>query len=922
VIVGSILVFALFGLYRHWTRYASQRDYLQIAQACLTATLAFVAYVAVVQPRLEFNGTRFTSVGVPASVLVLYGLLMLVFIGGSRFLVHMLYERPLRGFRARRDARSVIIVGAGDGGRLLLREILRNPELGYRPVGFVDDDPRKQHARIDRGVSVLGTTVELPRVLEDVEPDEVLIAVPSAPGTMRARVVAACRERGVPVRTMPTVFELLQTSGRLLRQVRDVRVEDVLGREPVHMDLDRVGGYLTGRVVLVTGAGGSIGSELCRQIARVGPSRLVLLDHAEDNLFAIRRELVEDRHVLNTVAVLADCKEGERMREVFAEHRPAIVFHAAAYKHVHLVEENPVEAVRNNAVATRLLCQVAGESGLHGFRARLDRQGGLAGDRDGRLQGARRVGRRGRRPALSGHFLLRRPLRQRARLLGLGRADLPAPDRGGRAGHRHPPRHDALFHDDSGGRPARDPRRSLVNGGEVFVLEMGEPVKIMELARDMIRLSGLEPERDIAIEVIGPRPGEKLHEELFNPYERPQQTPAQKILRATHPRLDPAWEQETFDQVGWLVLDGDAAALAEKVAELAAVRQVPPELDPSAATPVEQPAAGTAPRISGASIWSCSRSLSRARSRSTASTSASPPSSVWPCSRCCTSRRRVSSSACASGPAARLSVPASSRSASSPRPRRRPRRAPGGGGSDDGRQRAVAPAGRDAAGRAGRRRDDGDRAGGRQGRRARDERQRARGARGRRAGDGNGAAPPADGEATEQDADAPDPEAPAAVAAGETATAPPRRTRRGPARRRATRPRPLRPRRRRSRTRAARRPGPRTQAATRRRRSSPRPHRASRELRPTSPRRPSAPWPPAPATRPRRSRASRLRNASASRPARRRCRCARASPARRRPAAGHRAAHRRSLRDAPQPPRPRARAAPPARSRCSSGSPC
>src|SRR5215211_2167703 len=330
-------------------------------------TIGFVAYVAIVQPRLEFNGTRFTSVNVPAGVLVLYGLLMLVFIGGSRFLVHLLYERPPRGFRARRDARSVIIVGAGDGGRLLLREILRNPELGYRPVGFVDDDPRKQGARIDRGVSVLGTTEQLPDVLEDVEPDEVLIAVPSAPGTMRARVVAACRDRGVPVRTMPTVFELLQTGGRLLRQVRQVKVEDVLGREPVRTDLDRVGGYLTGRVVLVTGAGGSIGSELCRQISRVGPSKLVLLDHAEDNLFAIRRELVEDRHVLNTVAVLADCKEGERMREVFAEHRPAIVFHAAAYKHVHLMEENPVEAVRNNALATRLMCQVAGEAGVKAF---------------------------------------------------------------------------------------------------------------------------------------------------------------------------------------------------------------------------------------------------------------------------------------------------------------------------------------------------------------------------------------------------------------------------------------------------------------------------------------------------------------------------------------------------------------------------
>src|SRR5919109_362833 len=355
VIVGSVFVFALFGLYRHWMRYASQRDYLQIAQACIIATLSLVAYVAVVQPRLEFNVTRFTSVNVPASVIVLYGLLMLVFIGGSRFVVHML------------DARSVLIVGAGDGGRLLLREILRNPELGYRPVGFIDDDPRKQRARIDRGLEVLGNTNELAHVLEDVEPDEVLIAVPSAPGTMRARVVMACRERGVPVRTMPTVFELLQNGGRLLRQVRDVRVEDVLGRDPVRMDTELTGGYLTGRCVMVTGAGGSIGAELCRQIARVGPERLVMIDHAEDNLFEIERELVEDRHALNTLAVLADCKKEEHMREVFAEHRPTVVFHAAAYKHVGLMEANPVEAVRNNALATRVMTQVAGEAGTKVF---------------------------------------------------------------------------------------------------------------------------------------------------------------------------------------------------------------------------------------------------------------------------------------------------------------------------------------------------------------------------------------------------------------------------------------------------------------------------------------------------------------------------------------------------------------------------
>jgi FlaA1/EpsC-like NDP-sugar epimerase len=591
VVVGSPFVFALFGLYRHWMRYSTQRDYLQIAQACVVATLALLAYVAIVQPRLRLDvvDSRFEGVSVPAGVVALYGLLMLVFIGGSRFAVHALYERPLRGFRARRDARSVLIVGAGDGGRLLLREIMRNPQLGFRPVGFVDDDPRKQRARIDRGLSVLGTTEELPRVLEDVEPDEVLIAIPSAPGTMRARVVAACRERGVPVRTMPTVFELLQDGGRVLRQVRAVEVEDMLGREPVRMDIDRVGGYLTGRVVLVTGAGGSIGSELCRQIARVGPSRLVLLDHAEDNLFKIRRELVEDRHVLNTVAVLADCKEGERMREVFAEHRPAIVFHAAAYKHVHLMEENPVEAVRNNALATRVMCQVAGESGAMAF-VLVSTDKAVAPKT---VMGASKALAEWAVEAADQRFPDTAFCAVRfGNVLGSSGSVVPIFRRQIAAGgpvtvtHRDMTRYFMTIPE---AVQLVIRAGSLVQGGEVFVLEMGEPVKIMDLARDMIRLSGLEPDRDIAIEVIGPRPGEKLHEELFNPYERPQPTPAQKILRAEHPALDPAWERETFDQVNWLVLDGDAAALAAKVGALSAVRQVPPALDPSTAVTADSP---------------------------------------------------------------------------------------------------------------------------------------------------------------------------------------------------------------------------------------------------------------------------------------------------------------------------------------------
>ena len=186
---------------------------------------------------------------------------------------------------------------------------------------------------------------------------------------MRANVVRACRERGIPVRTLPTVFELLQTGATAVRQVRDVQVEDILGREPVRMELDRVGAYLNGEVVLVTGAGGSIGKELSRQIARVAPRRLILLDHAEDNLFTIQRELEHDRHVHHSTldVVLADCKEEERMREVFEAYRPTVVFHAAAYKHVGLMEQNPVEAVRNNAIATRLMARISGQAKVKAF---------------------------------------------------------------------------------------------------------------------------------------------------------------------------------------------------------------------------------------------------------------------------------------------------------------------------------------------------------------------------------------------------------------------------------------------------------------------------------------------------------------------------------------------------------------------------
>jgi len=574
VVVGSLVVFTLFRLELKQWRYTSSRDYLGIVQAVIVNTLALPAFVAVTHPVTVGSHSGAVTVSVPTGVIALYFLLTLVFVGGARFAARLVYERPIRGFRARADARRVLIVGAGEGGRLVLREVLRNPQLGLAPVGFVDDDPLKLGIRID-GVKVLGTTDQLGRILDEAEPDELTIAIPSAPGTLRARVVKAARQRGIPVRTLPTVFELLQSgSGRVVRQAREVQVEDILGREPVRMEVDRVGAYLKGEIVMITGAGGSIGSELARQIARVGPQRLILVDHAEENLFRIQRELEDDRHVPPSVLapVLADCKEGERMREVFAEHLPAVVFHAAAYKHVGLMELNPVEAVRNNALATRLVARVAGECGVKRFvlvsTDKAVRPATVMGASKALAEFAVEAAQKrwpdtkfatvrfGNVLGSSGSVV---PIFRRQ--IALGGPVTVTDERMTRYFMTIPEAVQLVIR--SG---------SLGAGGELFVLEMGEPVSILQLARDMIELSGLAPNRDIAIEIVGRRPGEKLHEDLFNPYERPKPTSADKITLARRDPLDPAEVELMFDEIALLVLEGDAAGLAAKVGELSAAR--------------------------------------------------------------------------------------------------------------------------------------------------------------------------------------------------------------------------------------------------------------------------------------------------------------------------------------------------------------
>ncbi len=562
VVVAKLVIFAVFGLYSKLWRFVDQRDVESIVRAVIVASFVLVVGLFLLPPG---------KTDPPRGVIALDFLLTLALVVGSRFLVRALVERPTRGPLVQRAAREVLIVGAGNGGQQVAFELRRNPELSSAPIGFVDDDPRKQGMRI-AGLKVLGPTGALPRVLDDTEADEVIIAIPSAPGVLRQKVVTACRERGIPVRTLPTTFEILSGGVNLMRQVRAVRVEDVLGREPVRVEIDRVGAYLRGRTVLVTGAGGSIGGELSRQIARVGPKRLVLVDNAENSLFEIRRELEEERHFGRAVAVLADCKDATRMREIFLEQDPSVVFHAAAYKHVTLMEENPVEAVRNNAVATRIVAAAAGGAGVERFvLVSTDKAVAPA-----TVMGASKALAEWAIEAAQHRYHGTRYASVRfGNVLGSSGSVVPIFRR--QIGSGGPvtvtdPKMTRYFMTIPEAVQLIIRSGELSTGGEVFVLEMGDPVRIVDLARNMIRLAGYEPDVDIAIELVGRRPGEKLHEDLFNPGERPRPTHAEKIVSADRVPLDPQWVESAFARIEELVYAGDAAALAATVAELSAER--------------------------------------------------------------------------------------------------------------------------------------------------------------------------------------------------------------------------------------------------------------------------------------------------------------------------------------------------------------
>jgi FlaA1/EpsC-like NDP-sugar epimerase len=557
VIAIKLAVFIAFGFYNRWWRYVSTRDMWGAARGVTVACVAADLVVYFAHPVKGFL--------LPRSVAVVDWLLLLALVAGTRLIARSMIERPGAASLIVRG-KEVIVVGAGDAAQLVVREMLKVPALGYTPIGLIDDDPRKKNIRL-HGVRVLGTTDDLPHILRDNPPDEVLIAIPSASGGTRQRVVEISQAASIPVKTLPGLYELISGDLNLAGQIRPVQVGDVLGREQVEVDVRSIAQYLAGETVLVTGAGGSIGAELCRQIARVEPARLILVEQSESALFDIERELVDDRSFSAVATVLGDCGDRAKMSQVFERYRPTVVFHAAAYKHVALLEANPLEAVRNNTLATRVIADVAVEYGAGRFvlvsTDKAANPKNLLGQSKALCEWI--VEAYGHRNDVPTRFVAVRfgnVLDSSGSVIPIFRKQI---ERGGPVTVTHPemtryfmtiPESVSLI-----------VQAGAIGGrGQVYVLDMGEPVKIVDLAHNMIRLSGKEPEKDIAIAFVGVRPGEKLHEELWTDGETVGPTSHPKILRAARPPIDIEWLDEQLADLERMVSRGETLDVVSRLA--------------------------------------------------------------------------------------------------------------------------------------------------------------------------------------------------------------------------------------------------------------------------------------------------------------------------------------------------------------------
>lgn len=570
---AHLLVFLALGYHRRLWRYTDAGDMLRLVVGEILATLP--AWL------LTYSVWR---ISYPRSAILLAALMTLFFTGGTRLLVRMAgegeYRSPTGGLagafhagqpRAGQNVRPaglerVLIVGAGEAGRLVARELRRHPEAGLIPVGFVDDDPAK-HGMVIVGIPVLGGRAVLEQVAAQDRPDQVIIAMPSAGRQAISEWVRLCSRIKSRIRLVPGVYEII--GGRAgLPALRDARPEDLLGREPAKVRQEEGAAYLKGRVVLVTGAGGSIGSELCRRIARYGPKFLILLGNEENQLHDLSLDLGLTFRGLPREIVLGNIRDEARMGEIFSRYRPEVVFHAAAHKHVYLLESNPEEAVKNNVFGTQNVALAALKARTKNFvYVSTDK----AVEPSSVMGATKRVGELIAQ-SLNSEGDTRFVVVRFGNVLGSRGSVLPIFQRqiasGGPVTVTHPEATRYFMTVEEAGQLLIE-TVGLGKGGQVLILDMGTPIKVLDLAENVIRLAGKEPGKDIPIRFTGLRPGEKLHEELLTPKEELTATTHERIFIAAQEAIPwPALSRE-LDRLWQLCQAEDTEALKTHLFRLA-----------------------------------------------------------------------------------------------------------------------------------------------------------------------------------------------------------------------------------------------------------------------------------------------------------------------------------------------------------------
>lgn len=547
------LVFYLFGLYRRIWVYASTHELKLIIFAVTSASV--LVSVGIVSFR-AINIIHYF----PRSTLPIDWLLTLVLVGGFRFSLRLMQETQVtNNINYRGGQKRVLIIGAGDAGALVVREMQKNPQLGLKPICFLDDDTEKQKKQI-YGIPVVGTLDDLARTVFIRRIHEVIIAIPSAPGKVIRQVSEICRSRNIPYRTMPGMYELIGGKVNVSR-LREVEITDLLRRKPAVFDEHLIGANISGKRILVTGAGGSIGRELCRQVARWAPSDLVLLGHGENSIFETLLEMEENFPNLPIHPVITDIRDLDRMNVIFEDFRPQVVFHTAAHKHVPLMEANVEEAITNNVLGTRNVVEVCinfdvermvlissdkaiRPSSVYGATKRISELIVLdAAHRTGKQFSVVRFGN---------------VLGSRGSVVPLFKRQIA---KGGPVTITHPDMKRYFMTIPEAVHLVLQ-ASSMGRGGEVFVLKMGEQIRVMDLAEDLIRLSGLEPRKDIEIEFSGIRPGEKLSEELWDKYAHYEPTPHPDIvLLDDEDVLDGEQLNQVIEDLIHLSREGDSKAI-------------------------------------------------------------------------------------------------------------------------------------------------------------------------------------------------------------------------------------------------------------------------------------------------------------------------------------------------------------------------